>query len=61
MLSEKGPTVGLLRSPGITPLLRYYQPLRHPLLFDRFPGRSGYTAYLAPPLSQREEEGFSSC
>jgi len=61
MLSEELPTVGLLRSPGITPLPRYYQPLRHPLLFDRFPGTAGYTVYLAPPISRREEEGFSSC
>ena len=26
-----------------------------------FPECSGYRAYLAPPLSQRDEEGFSSC
>ena len=26
-----------------------------------FPGVAGYTAYLAPPLSRRDEEGFSSC
>src|SRR5262249_43826066 len=40
---------------------RYYQPLRHPLVFGRFPGITGYTAYLAPSLSRRDEEGFSSC
>jgi hypothetical protein len=27
----------------------------------RFPGVPGYTAYLAPPISQRDEEGLSSC
>ena len=26
-----------------------------------FPGCPGYTAYLAPPISRRGEEGFSSC
>jgi len=46
---------------GVTPRPRSYGPLRHPLLFDRFPGSAGYTAYLAPPVSRREEEGFSSC
>ena len=25
-----------------------------------FPGVTGYTTYLAPPISQRDEEGFSS-
>jgi len=45
----------------ITPLRRYYGPSRHPLVFDRFPGFAGYTAYLAPTISRRDEEGFSSC
>ncbi len=36
-------------------------PLRHPLAFRPFPRCSGDEAYLAPPLSQRDEEGFSSC
>ena len=27
----------------------------------RFPAVPGYTAYLAPPISQRDEEGLSSC
>jgi hypothetical protein len=26
-----------------------------------FPGDTGYTAYLAPPISRRDEDGFSSC
>src|SRR6516162_11656994 len=54
-------SAGPLRSTGVTPLRRYYQPLRHPLVFGRFPGVAGYTAYLAPLLSRRDEEGFSSC
>src|SRR5207302_6816471 len=31
-------TAGLLRSPDITPLRRYYEPLRDPLVFRRLPG-----------------------
>jgi hypothetical protein len=53
--------VGLLRSTGITPLPRYYEPVRHPLAFRPLPRDTGYRAYLAPPLSRRDEEGFSSC
>ena len=53
--------VGSLGSSGITRLPRYSGPLRHRLAFDRFPGGAGYTAYLAPPLSRRDEDGFSSC
>ena len=53
--------MGPLRSAGITPPRRYCRPLRHPLAFGRLPGGAGYTAYLAPPLSRRGEEGFSSC
>ena len=49
------------RSADITPLHRYYGPSRHPLVFDRLPGFAGYTAYLAPTISRRDEEGFSSC
>jgi len=26
-----------------------------------FPGDTGYTTYLAPPISRRDEDGFSSC
>ena len=50
-----------LRSRDITPLRRYRGPLRHPLAFRPFPSCRGYRAYLAPPLSRRGEEGFSSC
>jgi hypothetical protein len=39
----------------------YYEPIRHPLVFDQLPGTTGYMAYLAPPISWRDEEGFSSC
>src|SRR5262249_44826681 len=40
---------------------RYYGPSRRPLVFGRLPGFAGYTAYLAPTISRRGEEGFSSC
>jgi hypothetical protein len=36
-------------------------PVRHPLAVGRVSGRTGYTAYPAPPISRRDEEGFSSC
>ena len=52
---------GPLGSTNITPLRRYYGPGRHLLVFGRFPGVTGYTAYLAPAISPRDEEGFSSC
>src|SRR5215469_10527754 len=52
---------GPLRSADITPPHRYYGPGRHPLVFGRLPGGAGYTAYLAPAISRRDEEGFSSC
>jgi len=38
-----------------------YGPIRHPLAFSSFPGVSGYRTYLAPAISRRGEEGFSSC
>ena len=44
-----------------TPFQRYYGPSRHRLVFDRFPGASGYAVYLAPSISRRDEDGFSSC
>src|SRR3989440_5745697 len=47
---------GPLRSADITPLHRYYGPSRYPLVFDRLPGFAGYTAYLAPTISRRDEE-----
>src|SRR5262245_18947096 len=52
---------GSLRSVGITPFQRYYGPSRHRLVFHRFPGFAGYAMYLAPPISQWDEDGFSSC
>ena len=39
----------------------HYTPLRHPLAFGSLPGVAGYRAYLAPAISHRGEEGFSSC
>src|SRR5271154_6189676 len=36
--SETLQTTGLLRSTGVTPPQRYYEPIRHPLAFDRLPG-----------------------
>src|SRR5208282_5701877 len=59
--SETLQTAGPLRSTAITPLRRYCGPIRHPLVFDRLPGVSGYTVYLTPAISRRDEEGFSSC
>ena len=61
MLPEEAQTAGSLCSTVVTPLHRSYGPLRNPLLFGRLPGVAGYTTYLAPPISRREEEGFSSC
>lgn len=46
---------GPLRSADTTPLHRYYGPSRHPLVFGRYPGFAGYTAYLAPTISRRDE------
>jgi hypothetical protein len=50
-----------LRSTGVTRLPRYSEPNRHRLAVSRFPGVPGYTAYLAPPISRWDEDGFSSC
>src|SRR5271167_2460787 len=61
MLSEEAQIAGSLCSANITSRLHSYGPLRHPLPVGRLPGCSGYTAYLAPAFSRREEEGFSSC
>ena len=52
---------GLLRSPDITPVLRYYEPIRHRLAVSHFPGFAGYRTYPAPPISRWDEDGFSSC
>src|SRR5208283_5728775 len=59
-LPEKLQTAGPLRSADIAPLHRYCGPIRHPLAVDRFPGCAGYTIYLAPVISRRDEEGFAS-
>ena len=56
-----GRPVGLLRSTGVTPLPRYYEPVLHPLAFRPLPRGTGYRADLTPPISRRDEEGFSSC
>ena len=61
MLPEESLTAGPLRSAGITPPHSYFGPIRLPLAFGRVPSVPGYTAYLAPPISQRDEEGLSSC
>jgi hypothetical protein len=55
------PTAGRLRSMGIAPLHRYYPPIRHPPAFGPLPGSAGYRAYLAPVVSHRGGQGFSSC
>src|SRR5262249_52429440 len=61
VLPEELRTAGPLRSTAITPLPRYYEPLRHPLVVGRLPGAAGDTAYPASAVSGRDEEGFSSC
>src|SRR5271167_4953858 len=61
LIMEKLQTEGPLCSADITLLHRSYGPIRHPLAVDRFPGCAGYTIYLAPVISPRDEEGFSSC
>jgi hypothetical protein len=61
VLTEESLTAGPLRSAGITPPHRYCRPVRLPLAVGRFPGVTGYTAYLAPVISARDEEGLSSC
>src|SRR5215510_9015929 len=61
MLLEPLQTAGSLGSTDITPLLRYYGPIRHPLAFPP-PSRFTVIRFLhAPPISRRDEEGFSSC
>ena len=50
-----------LCSTGITPFHRSCGPGRHRLAVTPLPGVAGYRAYLAPILSDRDEDGFSSC
>src|SRR5580704_4381123 len=45
-LLESLPPAGPLRSTAITPLPRYYWPLRHPLAVLPFPGVAGYRSDL---------------
>jgi hypothetical protein len=59
-LKETLQTAGPPHSMGVTPLRRYYGPVRHPLAFDRLPGLAGYTTYLAPVISQPGREGFTN-
>ena len=54
-------TAGSLRSLGITPVHRYFEPFRHLLAFLPFPGSAGYRSDLLQSLSLWDEEGFSSC
>jgi hypothetical protein len=54
-------TAGPLRSAGATPPPRYSGRLRHSLAVHPFPRDTRYGADHAPPLSRRDEEGFSSC
>jgi hypothetical protein len=61
MLSKSSCAVRPLRSTDVTPFPRSYEPRRHRLAFGRFPGLTGYTTYLAPPISRWGEDGFSSC
>jgi hypothetical protein len=60
MLPEESLTAGPLRSAGITPPHRYCRPVRLPLAFgplSRCPRLYG----LPPLISDRDEEGLSSC
>jgi hypothetical protein len=61
ILLEELPTAGSLCSPGITPVHRYFGPIRLRLAFHPFPSVAGYRAYLSPVISPWDEEGFSSC
>src|SRR5712692_4722256 len=54
-------TVGSLCSAGATPRPRSYGPIRHPLVFRRFPDSQLYGVPCSHPISRRDEEGFSSC
>ena len=54
-------TAGFLRSLGVTPVHRYFEPFRHLLAFLPFPGSAGYRSDLFQSISLWDEEGFSSC
>jgi len=57
-LKETLQTAGPPHSVGVTPLRRYYGPIRHPLAFDRLPGLAGYTTYLDPVISHPGRGGL---
>ena len=61
ILTKPSLTAGPLRSTGVNPLPRYYEPVRPPLMVGRFPGVAGYTAHLTPTISRRDETGIPSC
>ena len=61
LLSEEHEQSGPLAPAACPRLRRYYGPVRHPLVFRPLPRGTGYRAYLAPPISRGDEEGFSSC
>jgi hypothetical protein len=50
-------SAGSLRSTDITPLHRYNWPLRHPVVFHRFPGFASYTTCCSADFSL-ERGGF---
>src|SRR5262249_4441523 len=54
-------TAGSLRSLGIPPVHRYFDPFRPLLAFLPFPGSAGYRSALLQSLSLWDEEGFPSC
>ena len=60
-VDEEIPSAGSLRSTSVTQLHRYYGPIRHPHASVPFPGVVGYRKGLAPRISPRGVEGFSSC
>ena len=61
VLSEEHEQSGPLAPAACPRLPCYCGPVRHPLVFRPLPRGTGYRAYLAPPISRGDEEGFSSC
>jgi hypothetical protein len=49
VLPEELQTAGSLCSAGVTPLRRYFGPIRRPLVFDRFPGLPVIRPGVSPP------------